>query len=283
MLKIENLKKQYGAFSLDCSMEVMPGRITGLIGQNGAGKSTTFKAVLGLIHADGGSIRLLGKDLRDLTTQDRQKLGVVLSDSGFSGYLTVNDIIPVLEHLYASFDKAFFLEQMRKFNLPGNQKIREFSTGMKAKLKVLAAISHDARLLILDEPTVGLDVIARDELLELLREFMEGDEERSILISSHISGDLETLCDDVYMIHEGRIILHEDTDVLLGNYALLKADDTQFEGLDKRYLLRVKKEGFGYSCLTNQRQFYAENYPGLAIERGAIDQVIKMMIRGDRV
>lgn len=283
MLKIEKLKKQYDTFSLDCSMEVRPGRITGLIGQNGAGKSTTFKAVLGLIHTDGGSIRILGKNLQDFTAGDKEKLGVVLSDSGFSGYLSVNDIIPVLGHLYKSFDRAFFLEQMRKFNLPGNQKIREFSTGMKAKLKVLAAISHDAKLLILDEPTVGLDVIARDELLELLREFMEGDEERSILISSHISGDLETLCDDVYMIHDGRIILHEDTDVLLGNYALLKADDAQFAGLDKSYLLKVKKEGFGYSCLTNQRQFYAENYPGLAIERGAIDQVIKMMIRGDRV
>ena len=283
MLKIENLSKQYSTFSLDCSMEVRPGCITGLIGQNGAGKSTTFKAVLGLIHPDGGQIDVLGKKPQDFTSQDKQKLGVVLSDSGFSGYLSVKDVIPILEGLYRSFDRKFFLEQMQKFNLPEDKKIREFSTGMKVKLKVLAAISHDAKLLILDEPTAGLDVIARDELLELLREFMERDGERSILISSHISTDLETICDDIYMIHDGRIILHEDTDVLLSDYALLKAEEGQYAKLDKRYILRTKRESFGYSCLTNQKQFYAENYPELAVERGAIDEVIKMMIRGDRI
>lgn len=283
MLRIENLKKQYSTFSLDCSLEVRPGCITGLIGQNGAGKSTTFKAVLGLIHPDGGEIEVLGKKPQDFTAQDKQKLGVVLSDSGFSGYLSVKDVIPILEGLYRSFDRKFFLEQMQKFNLPENKKIREFSTGMKAKLKVLAAISHDAKLLILDEPTAGLDVIARDELLDLLREFMERDGGRAILISSHISTDLETLCDDIYMIHDGRIILHEDTDVLLSDYALLKADEGQYAKLDKRYILRTKRESFGYSCLTNQKQFYAENYPKLAVERGAIDEVIKMMIRGDRI
>ncbi len=264
-------------------MEVRPGCITGLIGQNGAGKSTTFKAVLGLIHPDGGQIDVLGKKPQDFTSQDKQKLGVVLSDSGFSGYLSVKDVIPILEGLYRSFDRKFFLEQMQKFNLPEDKKIREFSTGMKVKLKVLAAISHDAKLLILDEPTAGLDVIARDELLDLLREFMERDGERSILISSHISTDLETICDDIYMIHDGRIILHEDTDVLLSDYALLKAEEGQYAKLDKRYILRTKRESFGYSCLTNQKQFYAENYPELAVERGAIDEVIKMMIRGDRI
>ena len=171
------------------------------------------------------------------------------------------------------------MEQVKKYNLPLNKKIKEFSTGMKAKLKVLVAISHHAKLLILDEPTAGLDVIARDELLELLREFMEKDEDRAILISSHISSDLETLCDDLYMIHDGKIILHEDTDVLLGDYALLKLDDTQYHALDKQYLLRSKKEPFGYSCLTDQKQYYIENYPDITIEKGTIDAVITMMIR----
>ena len=153
---------------------------------------------------------------------------------------------------------------------------------MKAKLKVLVAISHNAKLLILDEPTAGLDVIARDELLEMLREFMEADEERSILISSHISSDLETLCDDLYMIHEGKIVLHEDTDVLLSDYALLKVDRKQYEELDKRFILRSKKESYGYSCLTNQKQYYMENYPKIAIEKGTIDEVITMMVRGNK-
>ncbi len=281
MLKIEHLRKQYGNFSLDCTMEVQPGCVTGLIGPNGSGKSTTFKAILGLIHIDGGNVEIFGKNIGEITPEDKQKLGVVLSDSGFSGYLEVRDIVPVLESLYGTFDKTFFLQNIQRFGLPMDKKMKDFSTGMKAKLKVLAAISHKAKLLILDEPTVGLDVVARDEMLELLREFMEGDEERSILISSHISGDLETLCDDLYMIHEGKIVLHEDTDVLLGSYALLKVNPSQYAELDKRYILRRRKESFGYSCLTDQKQYYLDNYPQIAIEKGSVDEVISMTVRGE--
>lgn len=280
MLKIQHLKKNYDKFSLDCSLELMPGCVTGLIGQNGAGKSTTFKAILGLISTDGGNITILGKDMKDFTAKDKENLGVVLSDSGFSGYLKIKDIIPILQNMYSKFDKSLFIEQVQRFRLPMNKQIKEFSTGMKAKLKVLVAISHNAKLLILDEPTAGLDVIAREELLDMLREFLEKDEERSILISSHISSDLESLCDDLYMIHDGRIILHEDTDVLLSDYALLKVDADQYDKLDKQFILRSKKEIYGYSCLTNQKQYYIENYPKIAIEKGTIDEVITMMIRG---
>lgn len=283
MLKIEHVRKNYDTFSLDCSLEVPQGCVTGLIGQNGAGKTTTFKALLGLISIDGGSIQIFDKNLQEFQVQDKQKLGVVLSDSGFSGYLTVDDIIPVLTHLYDSFDQSFFLQHLQKFGLPRGKKIREFSTGMKAKLKVLAAISHNPRLLILDEPTAGLDVVARDELLDMLRTFMEQDEQRSILISSHISSDLETICDDLYMIHDGRIILHEDTDVLLSDYALLKVNEEQYRRLDTQYLLCSRKESYGCSCLTNQKQFYLENYPEIAIEKGSIDNVVTMMIRGEKL
>lgn len=152
---------------------------------------------------------------------------------------------------------------------------------MKAKLKVLVAVSHHAKLLILDEPTAGLDVVARDELLDILREFMEEDEERAILISSHISADLETLCDDLYMIDNGKIVLHEDSDVLLSDYAILKLDKQQFDTIDKQYILRVKKEVYGYRCLTNQKRYYLENYPEMVIEKGTIDDVILMMVRGN--
>lgn len=239
--------------------------------------------MLGLISIDGGSVRILGKDRKEFTTKDRQKLGVVLSDSGFSGYLTVRDVVSILERMYDTFDRNFFLEQAEKFQLPLNRQIREFSTGMRAKLKVLAAISSDVKLLLLDEPTAGLDVVARDGLLEMLQDFMERDEERAILISSHISSDLETLCDDLYMVHQGKVVLHEDTDVLLSDYGILKVDEQQFQKLDREYLLRYKKEGYGYSCLTNQRQYYMENCPGIVVEKGNVDEVITMMVGGAEV
>ena len=280
MLKVKHLKKNYASFSLDCSLEVKPGYVTGLIGQNGAGKSTTFKAILGLIQCDGGSIEIFGQST--LNEEDKQLLGVVLSDSGFSGYLTISDIIPILENLYKRFDKSFFLRMVNQFELPKNKKIKEFSTGMKAKLKIIVAMSHQAQLLILDEPTAGLDVIARDELLDMMRDYMTEDDQRAILISSHISSDLETLCDDVYMIHDGQVIMHEETDVLLSEYALLKVDDQQFEQLDKAYILKYKKESYGYSCLTHQKQYYRENYPNIVLENSHIDDVMTMMIRGEK-
>lgn len=282
MLKIQKLKKEYGKFSLDCSMEVKKGQITGLIGQNGAGKSTTFKAVLGLISFDSGSVTVLGKDVKKFTAKDKENLGVVLSDSGFSGYLTIRDIIPVLKSLYTEFDANYFAETAKRFGLPFEKQIKEFSTGMRAKLKVLVAISHKAKLLMLDEPTAGLDVVARDELLLILREYMEQDEDRAVLISSHISSDLETLCDDLYMIHDGKIILHEDTDVLLSDYALLKVKAEQYDALDKEHILYTKKEPHGYNCLTNQRQYYVENAPQITVEKGTIDSVITMMIKGEK-
>ena len=163
--------------------------------------------------------------------------------------------------------------------MPMDKKIKDFSTGMKRKLQLLAAISYGADLLILDEPTSGMDVIARDEMLDLLREYMECGA-RSILISSHISSDLESLCDDLYMIDDGKIILHEETDELLANYGVLKVTKEQYGQLDRQYILRRRKENYGYSCLTAQKRFYQENYPEIEIEKGSIDEVLTMMIRG---
>lgn len=215
-----------------------------------------------------------------LKKQDKQKLGVVMSDSGFSEYFTIKDMVPILDSFYDSFDKEKFLELCNRFGLPLNKKTKEFSTGMKAKLKIIIATTHDASLLILDEPTAGLDVIARGECFELLREFMEVREENAILISSHISSDLEGICDELYMIHGGEIVFHEDVDVLLGEYGVLKVDEEQYEKLDKTYLLKVKQETYGYKCLTGQRKFYLENYPGIAIEKGNIDELMVLMILG---
>ena len=283
MLNINGLVKKYKDFTLNCSMNVERGRITGLIGENGAGKSTTFKSVLGLISCDSGDITLFGKKPQQLKKEEREKIGVVLGDAGFSGYLKVKDVVPVLAAMYPKFDRAAFMKLCAQLNIPQDKFIKEFSTGMKAKLKVIAAITHKADFLLMDEPTAGLDVMARERILDLLREYVEEDESRSILISSHISSDLESLCDDLYMIHNGKIILHEETDILLSNYGLLKADEEQFRKLDKSYLLRVKKEHYGYSCLTDQIRFYRENYPDMVIEKSGIDDVIMMTIKGEEI
>ena len=187
----------------------------------------------------------------------------------------------MLEALYPAFDRTRFLDLCRQQGVPQDKYIKEFSTGMKAKLKVLAAVTHGADFLLMDEPTTGLDVMARESILNLLREYMEEDENRSILISSHISSDLEGLCDDIYMIHNGEIVFHEDTDVLLNEYGLVKADEDQYRKLDKEYILRVRRESFGYSCLTNQKQYYLENYPDVVVEKGTLDEVITMIIGGE--
>ena len=281
MLEIKDLVKNYGDFRLECSLQVKPGQITGLIGENGSGKSTTFKSILGLIRPDSGTIRIFGKERSGLNQTDRQRIAAVLSDSGFSGYLTIRDIIPILAHMYRRFDREYFQHQVKRFDLPENKMVKEFSTGMKAKLKLLAALGSRAKLFVMDEPTSGLDVVARDELLDLIREYMAENEDSSVLISSHISGDLESLCDDVYMIHEGKIVLHEDMDTLLSDYGILKVDEEQYAALDKQYIIRTKHEAFGYVCMTDQKQYYMENYPDVVLEKGSLDSVITMMIRGD--
>ena len=170
MLRVNNLKKHYGDFSLDVTMEVKEGRITGLVGRNGAGKSTAFKCILDLVNADGGSIELFGKNPKDFSVSDKEKLGVVLADSTFCGYLKIKDIISIMNAMYTDFDKEYFTDLCKRFNLPMNKRIKDFSTGMKAKLKVAAAVSHNAKFLVLDEVTSGLDVVVREEILDILRD-----------------------------------------------------------------------------------------------------------------
>lgn len=281
MLKFTDVRKQYGAFELVCNMEVKPGMVTGLIGGNGAGKSTAFKAALDLITLDGGAIKLFGKTHQKFLAADKERLGVVLAEAGFSEYFTIMDIAAILEKMYHRFSREIFLQRCEGAGLPLHKKVKDFSMGMKAKLKLLAALSHEAELLILDEPTAGLDVAAREEMLSMLQDYLAESEERSVLISSHISTDLEKICDDIYIIQDGRIILHEETDVLRDSYGILKVDEIQYERLDKRALLRQQREVYGFALLTSDRQFYSENYPEIVIEKCSMDDVILMMMKGD--
>lgn len=281
LLKLNNVKKSYGGFELNCSIEVKRGQVTGLVGRNGAGKSTTFKSILGLIYPDSGEIEMFGKKLSEVTPEDKEQLGVVLAEANACELFTAKDMLSILKAMYKSFSEQEYLAKCKQYDIPMNKPIKEFSTGMKAKFKIIMALSHDAKLLILDEPTAGLDVVMRNELLDMLREYMDN-EENAILISSHIATDLEGLCDEIYMISGGNIVLREETDVLLSEYGVLKVTEEQYEKLEKEYILATKKEKFGYLCLTSRKDFYQENYPQIAIEKGNIDDLIVMLGKGGR-
>ena len=203
MVKLEKVKKQYKDFELDCSMEIKEGWITGLVGQNGAGKSTAFKAMLGLIRSDSGKIEILGKTPELLGKEEREQIGVVMAGSGFNGYLSINDLIPIFDAMYQKFDKAWFLKECEKFKLPLKKKIKEFSTGMNRKLQILAALSHDAKLLILDEPTRGIDVGAKYEIYTIMHDLIK--EGKSIIMISSEMPELLGMADRVMVMCEGRV------------------------------------------------------------------------------
>lgn len=280
MIAAKNLNKNYAGFSLNADFEIPEGRITGFVGKNGAGKSTVIKLILGLIRPDSGEITVMGTRSTELTVKEKEKIGVALAESGFSPHLTVAAIIKILEKSYQDFNENKFKEECTNMGLPINQPVKEFSTGMKAKLRVLVAITHSAKLLVMDEPTAGLDVEARGEVLDMIRNYMAEDESRTVLITSHISSDLESICDDIYLIDGGKVILHEDTDVILSEYGIIKVDEDTYRSMDKKYLIRTIKTPYGYACFTKEKRFYQDNYPGIVIENGSIDELILMMSGG---
>lgn len=274
MLKLQNVKKTYKDFQLDVSLEIKSGTVVGLLGENGSGKTTVFKALLGLISIDEGSI---------YSVEDKNDVGVVFSDSMLSQYYTVKDISTILKAFYKHFDEKFFLTKAVEMKLPLKKTIKKFSTGMKAKLKVLMALSHQAKVLILDEPTTGLDISARMDIYDMLRDYMEEDESRTILISSHITNDLDTLCDEIYIINDGKINFHEDIDRINETYGLIKCSEKEWQTLDKQFISNYCKEKWGYGAITNEKQFYLENYPKMIIENINLDDILLMNIKGERL
>lgn len=279
MIKANKIKKKYPEFELDLDLEIKDDTITAILGTNGAGKTTFFKSVLGLIHLDEGSISIDGVPVDSLSPREKENIGVVFSDSIVNAYLPIKDVRQILKASYTRFDAAMFDELVDRFHLPKQSKIKSFSTGEKAKFKLICALTHDANLLILDEPTSGLDVIVREELLDMLRVFMEKPG-RSIVISSHISSDLEHLCDEFYILHEGKIILHETMDAL-DQYAILKIKDGQ--ALDDAYALRKTKTPYGWAVLTNQKQYYIDNFPQIVVEPASMDDVFTMVVQGETI
>ena len=240
-LQITNLTKSYPGFILDNINLTLPsGCIMGLIGENGAGKSTTIKLILDMIHKDSGSITILGKDNGDNIKLAKEDIGVVMDEVGIPECLTIKQVGNIMKHTFRNWDNTEYARLAEKFALPDKKQFKEFSRGMKMKLGIAIAMSHDSKLLILDEATSGLDPVVRDEVVEMFSDFTR-DEKRSILISSHIVSDLEKLCDYIAFLHKGKLLICEEKDQLLAEYGLIHctADELQSLPLDA---VKYKKE-----------------------------------------
>lgn len=240
-IEIKNLSKEYKGFRLDNISLTLPcGCIMGLVGENGAGKSTTIKLILDMIKKSSGEIKLLGKSN---TAYSKEDIGVVMEENGLPESFNAKEIHSVFKHIYQQWSEKAYFSYLNKFNIPLNKKIKAFSKGMKMKLYIAVALSHNAKLLILDEATSGLDPVVRDEILDIFYDFTR-DENHSILISSHIVSDLEKLCDYIAFMHKGKLILCEEKDELLNHYSVIQCDERTLSAISNKDIISIRKSDF---------------------------------------
>lgn len=281
ILKIENLNKTYGSFSLkDINISIPRGVIVGFIGENGAGKTTTIKAILNLINIDSGCITIFDKDYKKYENVIKENIGVVLDDSFFYNRFTPSDINLIMNKIYKNWDEKLFYQYLTRFGLPKDKMIKDFSTGMLMKLKIITALSHKPELLILDEPTSGLDPIARSEILDLFQDFIQ-DESHSIFVSSHITKDLELIADYIIFINDGSIILNEEKDKLLDNYGIVKCTNKEFEELNSKDYVKYKKDRYGCQLLVSNRDDFKKKHSNLSIDGATLDDIMLLYIKGE--
>ena len=254
MLSIRGLSKRYMNFSVeDVTFNVPDGTVVGLIGENGAGKSTIIKSVLGAVHPDGGEILVDGMPLDKLDKSGRQKISFVLDDMGLPMELTLSMLDKVLSNIFEKWDSEKFESLVQKFGLPEKKMLREFSKGMKMTATIAVALSYESNLLILDEPTSGLDPVVRDDILEMIYDYNRQNG-RAALISSHITTDLEKICDYIVYIHGGKVIFNEEKDELLSRYAIYSTDEKQLAELDKTAVVKVLRRDYGVDILASKEK-----------------------------
>ncbi len=280
-LKVENLSKKYDDFLLDkVSFYVPKGNIVGFIGENGAGKSTTINTMLDIIERDSGDVYILDSEKNKIINSIRERIGVVFDGNNFPEDLTPQKLNNVLKAIYTNWEEKKFYEFIEKFNLPKNKKIKNFSRGMKMKLSISVALSHKAELLILDEATSGLDPIVRDDILDILLDFVQ-DEKNSILISSHITSDLEKVADYIVFIHKGKVIFEETKDNLIYNYGMIKCKTKEFDFIDKKDIIRFRKMDYGYEILVKNKNEMERKYPNFVMDNIKIEDIMLMYVKGE--
>ena len=274
-LEIRNLTKSYPGFTLDNLNLTLPsGCIMGLIGENGAGKSTTIKLILDMIHKDSGSIIILGKDNTDSIELTKEDIGVVMDEVGIPECLTVKQVGNVMKHTFRNWDNAEYARLVEKFALPDKKQFKEFSRGMKMKLGIAIALSHNAKLLILDEATSGLDPVVRDEVVEMLSDFTR-DENHSILISSHIVSDLEKLCDYIAFIHKGKLLLCEEKDKLLSEYGIIHCTAEELQRIPSDAVKYKKGNPYGVEVMIQRNSVPS----GINISPISIEELFVFMVK----
>ena len=280
-IEIKGLCKSYGDFTLrDVDLTVPGGSIMGLIGENGAGKTTTIKCLLGIARPDRGSITVLGRDMAACGAEIRQDIGVVLDECFYHDTLRPRDLSPILAPIYRGWDRELYRDCLARYGLPENKLIKEFSRGMKMKLSLAAALAHRPRLLVLDEATAGLDPVVREEILEEFLAFI-GDEEHAILMSSHITGDLEKAADYITYLHRGQVALCGSKDDIRDRYGRVACTAAQLEQIEPGDLLRVRRGAFGCEGLTANRAEFQRKYPQLLAEPLSLEDIMVFMERGE--
>ena len=281
-IELKNVSKAYKDFELkDISFNVPEGCIVGLIGENGAGKTTTIKSILNITKSEG-NIHILGKDNKENEKEIKEQVGVVLDDSFLSEYLTAKHINSIMKDIYKTWDESKYNHYLKQFHLPTNKLIKEFSSGMKMKLKIATAISHNPKILILDEPTSGLDPVVRNEILDIFRKYIEEDETRSILLSTHITTDLEHISDYIVFIENGKMVFNSPTNELLENYGIIKCSKEDFSKIEEKDYIKYKKEKYQYEVLTDNKDNIRKKYNITTIDKPSIEDIMLFYIKGEK-
>ena len=273
-IEISNLRKCYDGFTLDdISFNVPKGSIMGFIGQNGAGKSTTIRAILNITKTDGGSIKLLGMDhIRD-EAQIKEQIAAVFDESPFHDSFKAKQLNILFRGLYQSWDEQKFYGYLERFQLPRNKKLGEFSKGMKMKMQIATALSHGAKLLVMDEPTTGLDPVVRNEILDIFREFLN-DEDNSILLSSHITSDLDKIADCVTFIDRGKLLLTGNKDEILESHGLMKCSKEEYREIDPEDIVSARINEYSVDIMVSDRDKMSRKYSGILIEKTNLEEIM---------
>lgn len=269
-------------FALDkVSFSIPYGAIMGFVGENGAGKTTTIGCILNTVSKDSGTVKLFGKEMLDNDTDTREKIGVVYDGDNFPGYLTAEELSQIMRSLYANWDSLLFQRYLKEFNLSGKQKIKSYSRGMTMKLAISAALAHHPELLILDEATSGLDPIMRDEILDVFLEFVQ-EESHSILLSSHITSDLEKVADYITFIHNGKLIMTISKNDLVYNYAVMRCKESQFLALDPNDIIAYRKRDFQIDVLVSDGKEAQRKYKSVVVDHVSVDEIMLLLVKGER-